>query len=119
MGVTVLEASAISQDKAVVDAYVNDPLVYQGKISARLGAELINAIQRLPAEAFEIILPTLIMHGSIDRLSNPEGSKMLFEKIKANDKKLIIYDKYYHEIFNEPGRQKVFSDMNEWIGNHV
>jgi len=30
MGTTVLDASAISQDKAVVDAYVNDPLVYRG-----------------------------------------------------------------------------------------
>jgi alpha-beta hydrolase superfamily lysophospholipase len=29
MGVTVLDANAISRDRAVVDAYVNDPLVYR------------------------------------------------------------------------------------------
>jgi alpha-beta hydrolase superfamily lysophospholipase len=36
MGVTVLDASTISRDKAVVDAYVNDPLVYRGKVPARM-----------------------------------------------------------------------------------
>lgn len=118
-GVSVIEATAISQDQAVVNAYINDPLVYRGKISARLGAELISAIGKLPSEVAGITVPTLIMHGSEDRLSDPDGSKMLFNRIQIDDKKLIIYDNFYHEIFNEPGRDKVFSDTGEWIANHV
>ena len=35
MGVSALEASAVSRDKVVVEAYINDPLNYAGKISAR------------------------------------------------------------------------------------
>jgi acylglycerol lipase len=44
MGVAVIDSTAISRDKDVVEAYNNDPLVYRGKISARLGSEMLNTI---------------------------------------------------------------------------
>lgn len=43
VGIAVIDVSAISRDKGVVDAYVSDPLVYRGKIRARLGSELVNS----------------------------------------------------------------------------
>lgn len=119
MGVQVIDASTISRDKAVVDAYVNDPLVYRGKISARLGAELINIMERLASEMSKISLPILILHGTDDRLSDPAGSKILFERVTSKDKTLKYYEGFYHEIFNEPGRQQVFADMHDWIARHV
>ena len=119
MGVQVIDASTISRDKAVVDAYVNDPLVYRGKISARLGAELIDAMEKLPSRMSEITLPVLILHGVDDRLSNPAGSKILYERAASKDKTLKLYEGFYHEIFNEPDRRKVFADMEEWLSRHL
>ena len=119
MGATVLDASAISQDQAVVDAYVNDPLVYRGKIRARTGAELIRTMKELAAQIPDISLPILVMHGAADQLSNPEGSKMLYELAGSKDKTLKLYDGFYHEIFNEPGREQVFADMETWLAAHV
>lgn len=119
MGVDVIDASAISRTRAVVDAYVNDPLVYRGKIRARLGAELINTMQMLPNQLPEIHLPILIMSGTTDRLSNPDGSRLLYECVKSKDKTLRLYDGFYHEIFNEPGRKQVFSDMEKWLTAHL
>jgi alpha-beta hydrolase superfamily lysophospholipase len=119
MGVAVLDASAISRDKAVVDAYVNDPLVYRGKVSARLGAEILSMIEKLPKQIPQISLPILIMHGVIDRLSDPASSKMLYELVQSKDKTLKMYENFYHEIFNDPERQKVFSDMETWLKHHV
>ena len=81
MGVTVLDASTICQDQAVVDAYVNDPLVYRGKITCRFGAEMLATLRRLPSEMPRIKLPILIMHGTADRLCDPEGSRILYEVI--------------------------------------
>ncbi len=115
MGLDVINASAISQDKTVVDAYVNDPLVYRGKIRARLGAELIKTMQKLPCQMTEINLPILIMHGTADRLSDSEGSQMLYERVSSRDKTLKLYEGFYHEIFNEPGREQVFADMEAWL----
>jgi len=120
MGVAVIDASAISRDKAVVNAYINDPLVYQGKIRARLGAELINIMQKeLPQKMSEITLPILIMYGTADRLSNPEGSNLLYEMVRSNDKTLKRYEGWYHEIFNEPEHEQVWVDMEEWLVRHI
>ncbi len=119
MGLDVIDASALSQDKAVVDAYVNDPLVYQGKICARLGAELIKAIQTLPGQMPKINLPILVMHGTADRLSDPKGSEILYERVGSRDKTLKRYDGFYHEIFNEPGCEQVFADMEAWLEGHI
>jgi acylglycerol lipase len=120
MGISVLvDASAISQDKAVVDAYVNDPLVYRGKIRARFGAEVIKALQILPRQMPKINLPILIMHGTADRLSDQEGSQMLYERVSSKDKTLKLYEGFYHEIFNEPGREQVFADMEAWLATHI
>lgn len=119
MGVAVLDASAISRDKVVVDAYVNDPLVYRGKTSARLGAELLRSIQKVRDQLEKITLPVLIMYGSEDQLSDPEGSKMLYEKVGSRDKTLKGYEGLYHEIFNEPEHEKVMADMEAWLEKHL
>jgi alpha-beta hydrolase superfamily lysophospholipase len=92
MGVTVIDASTISRDPAVIDAYVNDPLVFRGKIPARTGYQLVKMWRTLPEQMHRIELPILIMHGSADRLSPLEGSKLLYERISSKDKTLKIYD---------------------------
>ncbi|MFC2060372.1 alpha/beta hydrolase [Chloroflexota bacterium] len=119
IGTTIIDASAISQDKAVVDNYVNDPLVYRGKIRARLGAELIKTMQQLPSEMPEIDLPILIMHGTADRLSDPSGSQILFERVGSKDKTLKLYQGFYHEIFSEPKAGQVFTDIDSWLAIHI
>jgi len=119
MGITALDASAISQDKAVVDAYVSDPLVYRGKIRVRFGAEMIKTMQKLPDQIPKINLPILIMHGTADRLCDPEGSQMLYERVSSADKTLKLYQGFYHEIFNEPGHKQVLADMEAWLATRM
>ncbi|MBM3154159.1 MAG: alpha/beta hydrolase [Chloroflexi bacterium] len=119
MGVTVLDASALSKDQAVVDAYVNDPLVFRGKVPARMGAELVRMWKALPEEMPKLNLPLLIMHGADDKLSSPEGSKILYEKVSSKDKTLKLYDGLYHEIFNEPEHKKVMADIESWLNKHL
>jgi len=34
-------------------------------------------------------------------------------------KKLKLYEGFYHEIFNEPGREQVFADMEAWLATHI
>ena len=119
MGVMVLDATAVSKDQAVVDAYVNDPLVYRGKITARMGAELAKMWKTLPEQMPKIKLPVLIMYGSEDRLAEPQGSKLLYERVGSKDKTLKSYNGLYHEIFNEPEHKKVMADVNAWLTKHI
>ena len=119
LGITALDAAAISQDQAVVDAYVNDPLVYRGKITCRMGAELIQTLQSLPSRMPEITLPVLIMHGTADRLSSTEGSRMLYDRVTSEDKTLKLYDGFHHEIFNEPEHKQVLADVESWLNTRI
>jgi acylglycerol lipase len=116
LGVSKLDAGGISRDPMVVGAYLRDPLVYTGKISARLGAELLKAIeQTIPPKMPAISLPVLIMHGTADTLSDPQASKMLYERVSSKQKSLKYYAGFYHEIFNDPERELVFADLREWL----
>lgn len=119
MGLLALDSSSISRDPETVQAYDNDPLVYRGKMTARLGAELIATLQSFPGQVAQLRLPLLIMHGSADKLADPQGSKWLSEAAGSEDKTLKIYEGYYHEIFNELGREQVLGDLQAWLAAHL
>lgn len=119
VGLYTIDSTAISHDPAVVAVYVNDPLVYNGKIRTRLGIEIIKTMQHLPSEMSKIHLPILILHGTADRLSEPQGSRMLYDRVKSADKTLKLYDGLFHEIFNEPEREKIFADVEKWLAERV
>jgi len=115
LGLIALEAEGVSRDPAVVQAYLNDPLVYTGKTTARLGAELLKAMKCVAVDASKITLPILIVQGGEDRLVDPDGAQMLHDTVGSVDKTLKIYDGLYHEVFNEPEHLKVLGDVEAWL----
>jgi acylglycerol lipase len=117
-GLLALKAEGVSRDPAVVEAYVNDPLVYTGKTTARLAAELLKVMQRVSAEASKITLPVLIIQGGADRLVDPSGAQMLYERVGSKDKTIKVYDGLYHEVFNEPEHPQVLSYVEGWLESH-
>lgn len=119
LGVLSLDANGVSRDPAVVAAYRADPLVYTGKIGARLGKEFMDAMAVAQADASKIRLPILIQHGEKDSLAAPAGSRYLFENIASVDKDLKIYPGLFHEIYNEPERDAVLDDLIGWFDAHV
>lgn len=119
LGVLSLDANGVSRDPAVVAAYQADPLVYTGKIGARLGQEFMDAMAAAQAGAPKIRLPILIQHGGADRLTAPAGSRYLFDHVASADKRLEIYPGLFHEIYNEPERDAVLGDLIGWFDAHV
>lgn len=119
LGVLQLDAAGVSRDPAVVDDYVNDPLVNHSKMTARMVAELFRGMNQIQAGAREISLPMLLLHGEGDVMTAPQGSRFLFENIGSTDKTLKIYPGLYHEIFNEPEREAVFADVLQWCDSHL
>ncbi len=119
MGVLALDPTGISRDPAVVDAYVSDPLVYHGKTPARLAAEMLKAMQRVTAEIGTLTVPFIAVQGSEDRLVDPGGAQMLFDRASSKDKTLKVYEGFFHEVFNEPERATVLADVAAWLDAHV
>ena len=117
--IVAIDATLVSRDPEVVQAYVSDPLVYHGKLPARTVTELATAIDAFAAQVPAITVPTLIMYGTADGLCPPSGSIMLSERIGAEDITLKAYDGLYHEILNEPEQEQVLDDMCAWLAAHV
>jgi alpha-beta hydrolase superfamily lysophospholipase len=119
IGTMRLDAKAISKAPEVVNAYLEDGLVYKGKITARLGYELLLTMRHVTKHAAKITLPIIILQGSADKLVNPKGAQVLYDSIGSTDKKLKIYENLYHEVLNEPERERVLDDVQGWLQDHL
>ena len=113
--VTGLDVEGISRNKEVVEAYKNDPLVYKGKVTARLGEKMLDRVDYVLEKAGNITLPLLILQGSADRLINKEGAVLLYNAAGSVDKTLKMYDGYYHELFNDLDFDRVLDDASAWL----
>jgi alpha-beta hydrolase superfamily lysophospholipase len=110
-----LDASAVSRDPAVVDAYNSDPLVYHGKVPAGIARALVVVGETMPQRAAALTAPLLVVHGSEDHLIDVDGSRQLVEAVGSADVELKVYPGLYHEVFNEPERNQVLDDVVSWI----
>ena len=119
LGVVELDPNGVSRDPQVVADYLADPLVYNGKMGARLAAEMLNNMTHIQQHAEKISLPILLLHGEKDSLASADGSKFLDGHIASSDKTLILYPELFHEIFNEPEKDAVLADMTDWLDRHV
>lgn len=118
-GILQLDANAVSRDPAVVAAYIADPLVHTGKMSARLAAEMLDAMTDVQNRSTAILLPLLIVHGSEDTLASPVGARELFDMIASSDKEFHDFLGLYHEVFNEPERNEVLDLVCAWTSKHI
>ena len=114
-----LDASKVSRDPEVVDAYYSDPLVSHEKLSAQFLVSMLMAMEEVKGNANRITLPLYIMHGTADVMTSPQGSQLLFDLASSATKELKLYDGLYHEIFNEPEGPEIFAEMTSWIDQRL
>jgi len=119
LGLSAVDANGISRDPTQVQAYIDDPLVYRGKTTARLACEFLKAMQRVSEKAAGITLPVLIVQGGADIVVDPDGARMLHSAVGSEDKTLKIYDGLYHELHNEPEHPQILADISAWLDEHL
>lgn len=111
-----LDSALVSRDPAVVAAYDADPLVHHGAVPAGAGRALLRVAATMPRRAAALTAPLLIVHGENDGLVPVAGSRRLADCAGSADVTLRVYPGLYHEVFNEPERDAVLSDVVDWIG---
>lgn len=120
LGVVALDADQkISRDPDVVRAYQADPLVHHGKVKARTGAEMLVMMAGLPARLPQLSMPLLLLHGTDDEICALAGSAMVHDAVSSPDKTLRQYQGLYHEVFNEPEREAILTDLVSWLDQHL
>jgi len=110
-----IDPELVSRDPQVVADYNADPLVYRGKIPAGIGKALLLVGETMPERAAGITAPLLVVHGEDDQLISVAGSRHLMQCVGSRDRELKVYPELYHEVFNEPERDRVLDDVVGWI----
>lgn len=110
-----IDKSALSRDPKVVTDYINDPLCFVGKSTARISSVINDGITYVEEKGSNISQPILILHGGMDQICNPAWSTYLHNLVSSQQNQLIIYDELYHEIYNEPEQDTVFNDVLKWL----
>src|SRR3954453_438576 len=115
LGIVDIDSTAVSRDPEVVRDYDTDPLNYHDKLPARTVAELASTIGRFPDEGQRRTPPMLLRQAPADRVVPPAGTEMVDARSCSEDKTLIHYDGLYHELLNEPERDRVVGDIADWL----
>jgi lysophospholipase len=115
LGAMKLPLEKISRDPGVVAAYLADPLVHPRRVRARLGAEMLRAMDEVAAGLPRLTLPVLVMQGSADALVDPSAAAYVHNRVGSPDRTIHVYPGLYHEILNEPERERVLDDLVEWL----
>jgi len=110
-----VDVEATSRDAKAVKAVRDDPLRYGGMLQARSGAEVSKAISALQEKMPEITSPILIMHGTKDKLTDCEGSRLLNSRIKSEDKMMCLFEGGYHELYNDLDKERWYAQVLEWL----
>lgn len=114
-GVVDLPFDKACRDPAVIAAQRTDPLTYQGPIRARMAAQTLNAMAHIADGLPTLTLPMLLLHGTGDVISPPANSQFVYDRIASPDRTIIYYDGLWHQLFNEPEREKVYTDVKAWL----
>jgi alpha-beta hydrolase superfamily lysophospholipase len=109
-----LEPEWISRDPAVVEAYVEDPLVHD-RVAPKLVRFIVDAGAFVRARAARWRVPTLLIYAGSDRCVAPAGSAEFAAAAPADVVSAQAFAPLYHEIFNEPEQASVFAVLGAWL----
>ena len=110
----------LSHDPAVFDAVRADGDMHD-IVTPQLAAFIIAAGPAAIEDASRCQVPTLLLVAGDDHLVDPEGARELFTRLPPGVGTFHLYDRLYHEIFNErpDDRQQVFADLTDWMSGRL
>ncbi|XXF76956.1 lysophospholipase [Myxococcaceae bacterium GXIMD 01537] len=114
-----LDPKEFSRDPAVVRENETDPLIFQKPGPARTASRLLTTFEALSQRMEEVAVPLLVLHGTADTVTDPEGSKALVKRARSTDKTLKLYEGLYHDLLHEPEKARVTADTVEWLVAHA
>jgi len=110
---TGLDVAHLSTDPAVGQAARSDPL-YHRVMTPRAYREVLAAQAAVVAEGRHIRLPLLVLLAGDDRIVSRPATEA-FARSLTGDVTVQLYEGFYHEVFNEPHRARVFRDVEPWL----
>jgi len=110
-----LKMEDFSRDPEWVSQLNADPLTLDEIQPVATVAAFARAGERFEREFGRITLPILIMHGTADHATRPDGSEQFYREAGSPDKTLKLYEGHYHDLLNDLGREQVMDDIVAWL----
>jgi len=110
-----LKNEDFSRDVAMVDYMNNDPLIAHEVQPTKTVQQMVLADERLKKEFSLITVPLLIIHGTADRATKPEGSQEFYNHAGSVDKTLKLYEGHYHDLLLDTDKEVVMTDILDWL----
>ena len=104
--------SRLPEQRALVR---KDSLMYKGAMPAGLGASILAATEANWPRYRDWRAPTLVIHGTADRITEVEGSRRFVETIASPDKTLHLVEGGYHELLNDLGGDETLRVVLAWL----
>jgi lysophospholipase len=89
------------------------------EVSILFGNELLKAQQWLPGHIEQWKHPLLVIVAGADRLADAGSTQKLVGMIEPGLVTELYYPENYHENYNEPNREEIFSLILKWIGERA
>jgi lysophospholipase len=112
-----LDGSLVSHDPEVSAAYDKDPLNH-GFVTPRFFVQLTKEMGLVRNQNAEFPYPLMMVVPLGDRIVSWKANLQFFVNLKmANGKKknLVSLPSYYHESFNDFGKERPFNALMDWI----
>lgn len=107
----------LTHDQKILEGYEKDPLRHD-QVCPRLYLDVLDSLENIRQKVKSFHYPVLMQLAGIDRLVSLSASEEIFGLLGSEDKTKIVYDKMFHEIYNEIDRPLVYKDLTAWLENH-
>ena len=104
--------------EAAVRDYQNDHLVHR-KISARLASWILRTGEKIVQQADSWKVPTLLLYSGTDKLVRAKSSDLFAECAPSHLVEAHCFKDMYHEILNDPEKEKVLTILVRWLDAHL
>lgn len=110
-----LKRTDATRDPVMNRSFDEDPLTYKGGVRAATGNQILLATANLLDHTDAFTLPLYLFHGAEDRITDPEGTKTLYERAPSEDKTLRLFEGGLHETLNDLDRETVLQELSDWL----
>lgn len=93
----------------------SDLCTYKYDTRIRVGVECLRACDSVLASMHKLERPLLVFHSIADTLTDPDGSKLLVDSVKSEDKTLRLLNDFWHVLTKEEGNEKLLRECLDWM----
>jgi alpha-beta hydrolase superfamily lysophospholipase len=105
----------ISSIPEEVERAKSDPMIYRGRMAAIVASSGLRWTHENWKHYSSWRTPVLLLHGTEDKATDPEGSRRFYAMVPARDKTLHIVEGGYHELLNDVTRNDTLRVIMSWL----